>query len=95
MVSTFGSAMLVSTLKKKIIDTPETQWRQLLDINLTSVYYGGLIAADKLTKRGGGVLINAASFAALMPCVGGGIYAATKAAIANMTRTLAAELAPF
>lgn len=81
-------------IEKKIIDTPETQWRQILDINLTSVYYGGLIAADKF-KQHGGVLINAASFASLMPSVGSGAYAATKAAIANMTRTLAAELAPL
>ncbi len=30
-----------------------------------------------------------------MPSVGGGAYAATKAAIANMTRSFAAELAPL
>lgn len=81
-------------IEKKIIDTPEMEWRRILDINLTSVYYGGLIAAEKL-KRHGGVLINAASFASFMPSVGSGAYAATKAAIANMTRTLAAELAPM
>jgi len=79
----------------KIIDTPEEQWQKILDVNLKSVYYGGVIAADKLKKRGGGVLINAASFATLMPSVGSGIYAATKAAIASMTRSLAAELAPY
>ncbi len=82
-------------IEKKIIDTSEEEWRRTLGINLDSVYYGGLIAADKLRKRGGGVLINAASFATLMPSVGSGAYAATKAAIANMTRTLAGELAPF
>lgn len=82
-------------IEKKIIDTSEEEWRRTLGINLDSVYYGGLIAADKLRKRGGGVVINAASFATLMPSVGSGAYAATKAAIANMTRTLAGELAPF
>jgi len=82
-------------IEKKIIDTSEEEWRRTLGINLDSVYYGGLIAADKLRKRGGGVLINAASFATLMPSVGSGAYAATKAAIGNMTRTLAGELAPY
>lgn len=82
-------------IEKKIIDTPEDEWQRTMDVNLKSVYYGGLIAADKMRKRGGGVLINAASFATLMPSVGSGAYAATKAAIANMTRTLAGELAPF
>ena len=81
--------------EKKIIDTTEEVWQKAMDVNLKSVYYGALIAADKIRKRGGGVLINAASFASLMPSVGSGAYAATKAAIANMTRTLAGELAPF
>lgn len=81
--------------EKKIIDTSEEVWQKAMDVNLKSVYYGALIAADKIRKRGGGVLINAASFASLMPSVGSGAYAATKAAIANMTRTLAGELAPF
>jgi NAD(P)-dependent dehydrogenase (short-subunit alcohol dehydrogenase family) len=82
-------------LQKKIIDTPEDEWQKVMDINLNSIYYGGLIAADKFKKRGGGVLINAASFASLMPAVGSGAYAASKAAIASMTKSLAAELAPF
>jgi NAD(P)-dependent dehydrogenase (short-subunit alcohol dehydrogenase family) len=81
--------------KKKLIDTPEDLWNRVMDVNVKSVYYGGLIAADKIKKRGGGVLINAASFAALMPSVGSGAYAASKAAIYSMTKTLGAELAPF
>jgi len=82
-------------IEKKIIDTTEDLWNKTMDVNLKSVYYGGLIAADKIKKRGGGVLINAASFASLMPSVGSGAYAASKSAIASMTRTLAGELAPF
>lgn len=81
--------------EKCIIETTDEMWRKTVDINLSSVYYGGLIAADKFKKRGGGVLINAASFSTLMPSVGSGAYAATKAAIASMTKTLAAELAPL
>ncbi len=79
----------------KIIDTPDEIWQQVMDINLKSVYYGGIIATEKMKKRGGGVLINAASFTSLMPSVGNGAYSASKAAIMNMTRCLAAELAPF
>ena len=81
--------------EKKIIDTTEEQWRQILDINLSSIYFGGLIAREKFEKRGAGVLINAASFASVLPAVGSGAYAATKAAVVSMTRTLAAELAPL
>ena len=80
---------------RRLIDTPEDVFQRLMDVNVKSVYYGGLIATDKMAKRGGGVLFNAASFAALMPAVGGGAYAASKSAIYSMTKTLAAELAPF
>lgn len=79
----------------KIIDTTEELWQQVMDINVKSVYYGGLIAADKIRKRGGGVLINAASFASLMPSVGYGTYSVSKGAVFSMTKTLAAELAPY
>ncbi len=82
-------------LEKKLIDTAEDEWQRLMNINLNSVYYGGLIALEKFKKRKGGVLINGASFATLMPSVGSGAYAASKAAIGSMTRTLAAELAPY
>ena len=82
-------------LQRKLIDTLEEEWQRTVDVNLKAVYYGGLIAADKLGKRGGGVLINAASFGALIPIVGSGAYAATKAAVVNMTGSLAGELAPL
>ena len=79
----------------KIIETSGKDFQRLWDVNVKAVYYGGLIAADKIRKRGGGSLINAASYAAFLPSLGSGAYAATKAAVFSMTRSLAAELAPF
>jgi NAD(P)-dependent dehydrogenase (short-subunit alcohol dehydrogenase family) len=80
---------------KKVIDTPEELWDQVMAVNVKSVYFGGLIAADKIKKRGGGVLINGASFASLMPSVGYGVYSVSKGAVFNLTKSLAAELAPY
>jgi 3-oxoacyl-[acyl-carrier protein] reductase len=42
-----------------------------------------------------GRIINAASFAAVIPAVGGGAYAASKSAVVQLTRTLAGELGPW
>ncbi len=78
----------------KVIDTPEDLWDQVMSINVKSVYFGGLIAADKMKKRGG-VLINGASFSSLMPSVGYGVYSVSKGAVFNLTKVLAAELAPY
>lgn len=80
---------------RKLIDTPEDLWQKIMDVNVKSIYYGGLIAADKIKKRGGGVLINAGSFSSVIPSAGSGAYAASKAAVSSLTRTFAAELAPF
>ena len=77
-----------------IIDTPEDVWERVIDVNMKSVYLGGRIAYAKMRKKGG-VLINASSFSSIMPNVGSGVYGATKAAINSMTKTLAAELAPY
>lgn len=82
-------------LSAKIIETLEEDFQKIWDVNVKAVYYGGMIAANKIRKRGGGSLINAASYAAFLPSLGYGAYAASKAAVLSMTRSLAAELAPF
>ena len=79
----------------KIIDTPEDVWDRVMNVNLKAVYYGALIASEHLRKRGGGVLLNAVSYAAIIPSIGTGVYAATKSAVYSLTRSLAGELAPY
>ncbi|WP_308588871.1 SDR family oxidoreductase [uncultured Oscillibacter sp.] len=76
-----------------ILDTPEAVFDHSFDVNVKAVYLGAQIAYEAMKDRGGVILI-ASSFAALMPSVGSGIYAATKAAVSSMVKTLAAELAP-
>ncbi|MCR1899365.1 SDR family oxidoreductase [Irregularibacter muris] len=78
----------------KMLDMSLQDWEQLFDINVKSVFIGSKIAKEKLMKRKGGVIINAASFASIMPSVTAGAYAATKSAVYSMTKSLAAELAP-
>lgn len=77
-----------------IIDTEEPLWDRTLDVNLKSVYLGARIAYRTMKERGG-VILLASSFASLFPSVGSGVYAATKAAVSSMVKTLAAELAPY
>ena len=51
-------------------------------------------AAPVLARRGGGAIVNFASVAVLRPAGAMSGYAAAKAAVAGLTRALAAELAP-
>lgn len=75
-----------------VCDMTVSQWDSVMNINLKSVF---LCAREcRKTMNHGGVLINAASFAALIGSAGSGAYAASKAAVYNLTKTLAAELAP-
>lgn len=75
-------------------DMTEDLWDIVIDTNLKSVFIGGKIAYEKMRKNGG-VLINASSFASVIPSVGYTAYAAAKAGVSSMTRTMAAELAPY
>lgn len=78
----------------KMTDMSLEEWQKIFDINVKSVFIGSKIAKEKLIKRKGGVLVNAASFASIIPSVASGAYAATKSAVYSMTKSLAAELAP-
>ena len=82
-------------INKPFCDFDEADWDKVTDINLKAVFFGTQIAAEHMKKQGGGVIINASSFCAKIPHANGVIYAATKAAVSNMTRSTAAALGPY
>lgn len=77
-----------STLKKM---TPEL-WQQVIDVNLTGVFYCAKCAADIMTEQGWGRIGNASSVVALYGNFGQTNYVATKAGLIGMTKTMAREL---
>ena len=48
-----------------------------------------------MKAQGSGRIVNAASFAAIVPAIGTAAYAASKSAVVQLTRTLAGELGPW
>ena len=70
-------------------------WDKIVSVNLEGVFHGTQTAANYMKQTGGGVILNASSFASLIPHANGVIYAATKAAVSGMTRSTAAALAPW
>lgn len=81
--------------QKALIEMSVEEWDRVFAVNLRSVFLCTRAVAPVMKTRGGGVILNAASFAGLIPSAGSGAYAATKAAVLSLTRTYAAELAPW
>ena len=63
----------------------EEMWNLNLDVNLKAT----------MKRQKSGRIINAASFAAIIPIVGSAAYAASKAGVHYFTRVLAGELGPW
>lgn len=80
--------------KGNLEDMPLDAWRETFAVNVDGVLYGSRAAIPHLRKAGGGVIVNASSYAAIMPTGGRGAYGITKAAVSHMTKVMAAELAP-
>lgn len=81
--------------KARLIDMTGAGWDNLMHTNLRAVFLGSQFAAKLMRKHGGGVILNAASYAAVMPSATSGAYAAAKSGVVSLTRSLAAELAPL
>lgn len=70
-------------------------WRETIETNLTSAFFGAKYQVPAMAERGGGSLIFTSSFVghtAGMP--GMSAYAAAKAGLIGFTQALAAELGP-
>ncbi|MGD9129911.1 MAG: SDR family oxidoreductase [Candidatus Woesebacteria bacterium] len=77
----------------KLADVKEKDWDRTFETNLKSLFFISQFVAKKMKKNKGGVILNAASFAAKIPSIGSGVYAASKAAIVSLTKSMAAEWA--
>ncbi len=72
----------------------EQQWRGVLDVNLDGVFRVGQAAARRMiANKTGGSIVNIASIVGLGAIKTLGAYAASKAAVIALTRTMALELA--
>jgi len=70
-------------------------WRQVLEVNLTGTYLMCRACLPWLRKEGRASIVNIASAAGLLPNAPGlTAYAASKGGVVNLTRAMAAELAP-
>ncbi|ROS78048.1 3-oxoacyl-[acyl-carrier protein] reductase [Curtobacterium sp. PhB130] len=78
-----------------VADLQWDAWQRCMDVNLGGTFLMSQAVAPVMQRAGRGRIINAASFAAIVPSVGSAAYAASKAAVVALTRVLASELGPW
>jgi NAD(P)-dependent dehydrogenase (short-subunit alcohol dehydrogenase family) len=79
------------------LTVPEEEWRAVWDVNVDGLWRCSRIVGEQMVSRRSGVIVNIGSMSAMIvnrpqmqPA-----YNASKAAVHHLTRSLAAEWAPF
>jgi NAD(P)-dependent dehydrogenase (short-subunit alcohol dehydrogenase family) len=75
-------------------ETPESEWNEVLSVNLTGAFFVTKAAMRALREQGGGAIVHIASRMAIRVKEENGAYAAAKAGILSLTRMAALEGAP-
>ena len=68
------------------------QWHDVIDTNLTGVFYCSRAALPYMRKRGGGWIISISSLSGTNPFANGGAYCASKAALNAFSESLMQEV---
>ncbi|HEV2194724.1 MAG TPA: SDR family NAD(P)-dependent oxidoreductase [Candidatus Acidoferrum sp.] len=76
---------------KPVEEIEPAEWDEVLAINLRGPFLLSRLALPEMYARGSGVILNISSIAAKVPYPWNGPYAASKAGLVGLTRTLAAE----
>jgi NAD(P)-dependent dehydrogenase (short-subunit alcohol dehydrogenase family) len=67
-------------------------WNAILNVDLTGLFLTSRAVIPEMLKTGGGRIVNISSIAGLVPLRLQSAYVAAKAGVANLTRSMAAEL---
>jgi NAD(P)-dependent dehydrogenase (short-subunit alcohol dehydrogenase family) len=73
------------------LDIEESEWNSIVDTNLTGTLRGCQVFAPQMLERGSGRIINIASLNSFVSFHEVASYAASKAGVAALTRSLAVE----
>lgn len=82
------------TRDQLLLGITEEEFDKVIDVNLKGVFNCMKHAARKMLKQRSGKIINMASVVGIMGNAGQVNYAASKAAVIGMTKTIAKEFAP-
>jgi len=75
------------------LEHPEEQWDRVMAINLKAVFTACQVFGRQMVEAGGGAIVNIGSVTSHLPLSRVFGYAASKAAVVNLTRNVAQEFA--
>lgn len=78
---------------REVVDMTDEEWDLQIDVNLKGTFYCCRAAVPLIIKAGGGAIVNIASIAGYVCYPRGVAYAAAKAGVMGLTRSLAGEVA--
>lgn len=76
-----------------ILSMTDEQWDAVLNVNLRAVFLGTRAAAKTMLRQRTGRIVNVASFSGLSGNAGQANYAASKAGVIGLTKSVAKEIA--
>jgi NAD(P)-dependent dehydrogenase (short-subunit alcohol dehydrogenase family) len=79
---------------RNVVDTEREEWEKVMAINATGYFLFSREAAKAMIPNRKGAIVNIASYASFFAFPGIAPYAASKGAVAQLTRALALEVAP-
>jgi 3-oxoacyl-[acyl-carrier protein] reductase len=84
MVNNAGIGMV-----KQVAEVSEADWDACIDTNLKGPFFGSKHAIRHMCANGGGVIVNTASNAGLLPRTHDPVYSISKMALVGLTKSLA------
>jgi NAD(P)-dependent dehydrogenase (short-subunit alcohol dehydrogenase family) len=82
------------TTRTPTIDVSEEEWNAIIDTNLTGILRSCQVFGKHMLERGYGRIVNIASLSSFVALFEVAAYAASKAAVASLTKSLAVEWGP-
>lgn len=87
------NAAAIDMSGKLVKDTTEEDWDKIMNVNLKGTFNCCKAVISYMERQNSGKIINFSSCVARTGCVRDSHYAASKAGVTNLTKSLAAELA--
>ncbi|MBV9287556.1 MAG: glucose 1-dehydrogenase [Hyphomicrobiales bacterium] len=84
----------VTHRNKPLLEVEEAEFDRVFAVNVKSIFLVAQAFVPHMRAKGGGVIVNVGSTAALRPRPGLTVYNASKGAVHVMTKSMAVELAP-